>query len=247
MQSLKLIEPETTAAGELHGPRADLARAIAAREAAAERAEAARAPLRRLDALLAQEAEAREKVAQLGAANAAAVERWAREELTEWARGGAAAIALSPNDDLASAKLALAEAERLGDAARAARPALKAEADDAFREFRIAGDSVNELIRAVLYAEADAIRAEQVEHERGAADCVERLLALRAAFKALQLPNESPSAAQVYVTRVRPWTSVARSRAEANPDRIPAAREKAAVDFAGRLGNEAGATLEDAK
>jgi hypothetical protein len=246
MPDLKVIEADASAAAMLNGPRADLARAIAARETAAERAAAARAPLGRIDALLAQEAAAREKVAQLGAANAAMVEKWAREELTEWARG-AGELALAPNDDLAAAKQELAQAERLGDAARAARPALKAEADDGFREFRAAGESVVQAARAVVDAEAAAIRAQQLEHERGAADCVERLLALRAAFRGLQLPNESPSAAQVYVTRVRPWTSVTRSRAEANPDRIPAAREKAAVDFAGRLGNDASATLEDVK
>ncbi len=198
--------------------------------------------------MLAQEAAARDKVAQLGAANAAAVERWAREDLTAWARDGAGEIALAPNDDsLAEASANLAQAERLGEAARRARSALEKEASYAFGEFRAASDSINEATRAVLYGEADAIRAEQVEHERLAADCAERLLALRAAFKALQLPNESPPAAQVYVTRVRPWTSVTRGRAEANAGRVSAAREKAAVDFAGRLGNDAGAILEDVK
>ena len=145
MPDLKVIEADASAAAMLNGPRADLARAIAARETAAERAAAARAPLGRIDALLAQEAAAREKVAQLGAANAAMVEKWAREELTEWARG-AGELALAPNDDLAAAKQELAQAERLGDAARAARPALKAEADDGFREFRAAGGIALEVV-----------------------------------------------------------------------------------------------------
>jgi hypothetical protein len=240
---LKVIEAEAGASPALNGPRASLAAAIAAREAATQRAEAARAPLRRLDALLAREAEARDKVAQLGAANAAAVEKWAREELTDWARG-AGELALAPNDDLAAAKQELAQAERLGDAARAARPALKAEADSAFRAHRDANGAVNEAIRAVLYAEADAIRAEQVEYERLAADSAERLLALRAAFKLLQQPNESPPAHAIYLTKIRSWVHVARSRAEANPEKVSPAREKAAVEFAGRLGNDAAATLE---
>jgi hypothetical protein len=71
------------------------------------------------------------------------------------------------------------------------------------------------------------------------------MLALRAAFRSLQQPNESPPAAQIYLARVRPWTSVTRSRASVDPAKVSPALEAAAVAFVGRLGNDASATLED--
>ena len=232
--SLKVVENEPAAP-----MRRDLAEAIEARKATMQRYVDASASVDRLRSLIAAETTAKSALAEL--------EKKATAGAAAWARGETESLDIPSQKEIDTARREIEHAARLADAARAALPGIEADARAAAQPHTDAIAGVVAAIHAVLYAEAETIRAEQIQHEARAAECSEQLIAIGSALRANPVPNSgSHPAWEDYWRKIAGWVAEDRPRAEARSSIATPRPDLAAtyLNFVGCLARDPTATLE---
>jgi hypothetical protein len=224
--SVALIEPE------LPRSRVTLATAIARRETTLEKLKAANAAADRLRGLIADEASTKAILADL--------EKKSAEGALAWARGQSEKLKIAETSELEDAKRKAEKAKRLADAARTAMPEIVADHGAATREMSAATGFVTDAVRQVLIEEVvPALSAERVEHLKRATECEAKLIAIGECFKDAIAGEPAGLGTAKYSALMRDTLFQKVEEARATFEMKQTYR-----DFAGRLANDAAATLE---
>ena len=216
--------------------RQNLVAALARREETLTRYQAASASVDRLRGLIEAETTAKAALADL--------ERRSAAGAAAWANGATETLEIPDETEMVAARAEIAKASRLAAAARAALPGINTQASAAAAAHQASISDVIAEIHAALYAASASIRAEQLQREREAAECGERLIAIVAAFGANPMQGDSRGQATTnYRQFITPFTDALRARAE--PRSMAPRPELAAkyIDFAARLARDPAATL----
>lgn len=173
-----------------------------------------------------------------------ALEHKSATAASAWARGETAELDVIDAEVLDAARRDLAHASHLASAARAALPTLAAGQTQGVAAREAAEQRLDEAINGELNLLADKIRAQQLEYERLAADCVASLAAMERAFAVRQGEAFAVSARGRFRQKIASWISSTRNRVNPNPDQPREDLVRQFVEFAGRLRKDPTAKFE---